>query len=79
MLLYIYIYIYIYIHQQCETKTDHDNTGIYIHTTHEQLKERKTFWQRRLKTFYPTGLNEKRSSYINIRTYLSYSLRLQLI
>ena len=31
----------------------------YIHTTHEQLKERKTFWQRRLKTFYPTGLNEK--------------------
>ena len=27
--------------------------------THEQLKERETFWQYRLKTFYPIGLNEK--------------------
>ena len=27
--------------------------------THEQLKERETFWQHRLKTFYPIGLNEK--------------------
>ena len=28
--------------------------------THEQLKERETFWQHRLKTFYPYGLNEKK-------------------
>ena len=27
--------------------------------THKQLKERETFWQHRLKTFYPLGLNEK--------------------
>ena len=26
--------------------------------THAQLKERETFWQHRLKTFYPIGLNE---------------------
>ena len=28
--------------------------------THEQLKERETFCQHRLKTFYPYGLNEKK-------------------
>ena len=28
--------------------------------THEQLKKRETFWQRRLKTFYPYGFNEKK-------------------
>ena len=28
--------------------------------THKQLKERETFWQQRLKTFYPYGLNEKK-------------------
>ena len=27
--------------------------------TRKQLKERETFWQHRLKTFYPLGLNEK--------------------
>ena len=27
--------------------------------THEQLKERQTFWQHRLKIFYPYRLNEK--------------------
>ena len=27
--------------------------------THKQLKERETFSQHRLKTFYPLGLNEK--------------------
>ena len=26
---------------------------------HKQLKERETFWQHRLKTFYSLGLNEK--------------------
>ena len=30
-----------------------------IAATHAQLKERETFWQHRLKTFYPIGLNEK--------------------
>ena len=25
---------------------------------HAQLKERETFWQHRLKMFYPIGLNE---------------------
>ena len=28
--------------------------------THKQLKERETFWQHRLKTFYLYGLNEKK-------------------
>ena len=28
--------------------------------THEQLKERETFWQHRLKTFYSYELNEKK-------------------
>ena len=27
--------------------------------THKQLKERDTFWQHKLKTFHPPGLNEK--------------------
>ena len=27
--------------------------------THAQLKEIETFWQHRLKTFYPIGLNKK--------------------
>ena len=27
--------------------------------THAPLKEGETFWQHRLKTFYPIGLNEK--------------------
>ena len=27
--------------------------------THKQLKEKETFWQHWLKTFYPLGLNEK--------------------
>ena len=27
--------------------------------THEELKERETFWQHRLKTFYPIVPNEK--------------------
>ena len=28
--------------------------------THEQLRERETFWQHRLKTFYPKGFNGKK-------------------
>ena len=28
--------------------------------THKQLKDRETFWQQRLKTFYSYGLNEKK-------------------
>ena len=45
--------------------------------THDQLKERETLWQHRVKTFYPIGLNERKNK--NTRTYLSYSLRFQLI
>ena len=26
---------------------------------HKQLKESETFWQHKLETFYPLGLNEK--------------------
>ena len=26
---------------------------------HKQLKEKETFWQHKLKLFYPLGLNEK--------------------
>ena len=26
---------------------------------HKQLKEKETFWQQKLKTFYPLRLNEK--------------------
>ena len=33
--------------------------------THKQLKERETFWQYKLKTFYPLGLNEKNNIYFN--------------
>ena len=44
---------------------DHDGIDNWSFTlieqcdTHEQLKQRETFWQHRLKTFYPLGLNEK--------------------
>ena len=31
-----------------------------LHWPREQLKERKTFWQYRLQTFYLFGLNEKK-------------------
>ena len=41
--------------------------------THGQLKERENFWQHRLNTFFPIGLNERKSTYINTRTYLNYS------
>ena len=40
--------------------TDNWNFVIFeLCETHEQLKERETFCQHRLKTFYPLGLNEK--------------------
>ena len=35
-------------------------TLIEQYGTHKQVKERETFWQYRLKTFYPYGLNEKK-------------------
>ena len=37
--------------------------------THKQLKERETFWQNKLKTFYPLGLNE-REEYLNHTQYI---------
>ena len=35
--------------------------------THVPLEERETFWQHRLKTFYPIGLMERRSTYVNTK------------
>ena len=37
--------------------------------THEQMKERETFWQHKLKTFYRIDLNEKKEYYINIGAF----------
>ena len=34
--------------------------------SHKQLKEKETFWQRKLKTFYPLGLNEKEEYFFYI-------------
>ena len=39
--------------------------------THKLLKERETFWQHRLKTFCPLGLNEKEDT-IYILAYPIY-------
>ena len=44
--------------------------------THAQLKERETFWQHRLKTFYLIGLNEK-EEYLYCQ-FLFLLLRFQL-
>ena len=42
--------------------------------TQEQLKEKETFWQHRLKTFYPCGLNEKKD-YLYLKIFsLVYSV-----
>ena len=38
-------------------------TSIEQCETHDQLQERETFWQHRLKTFYPYGIN-KRKEYL---------------
>ena len=61
---YIYIYnIYKYIISYCldghSSIEDWDFVIFEQWETHAQLKERETFWQHRLKTFYPIGLNEK--------------------
>ena len=39
---------------------DWDFVNFELCETHAQLKERETFWQHRLKFFYPIGLNEKK-------------------
>ena len=54
----IYIYIYICLDGHLGIG-DWDFTLFEQCETHKQLKERETFWQHRLKTFYPLGLNEK--------------------
>ena len=47
--------------QQCHNEIDDwQFTLIEQYKIHEQLIEMGTFWQRRLKTFYPDGLNEKK-------------------
>ena len=46
--------------------------------THKQLKERESFWQHRLKTFYPLGINEKEeylyyhTPYMSVRQSIMY-------
>ena len=42
------------------------------------MKERETFRQYRLNTFYLLVLMKRKSTYINTRTYLSYSITFQL-
>ena len=40
---------------------------------HKQIKERETFWQHKLKTFYPLGLNEKKKNiYFNHTQYIIF-------
>ena len=52
---------------------DWDFTLFEQYETHKQLKERETFWQHQLRTFYPLGLNEKEeylykhTSYMRVR------------
>ena len=45
--------------------------------THAQLKEREIFWQHRLKTFYPIGLNEK-EKYLYWHFFFLRVIRFQL-
>ena len=46
--------------QDCHRSIDDWEVNLFEKCeTHKQLKERETFWQRKLKTFYPLGLNEK--------------------
>ena len=42
--------------------------------THKQLKERETFWQHRLKTFYSPGLNEREEYLSQHTTYESQTI-----
>ena len=72
---YIYIYIYIYTESKHRAFRkgnrkvpqidghsgieDLDSVIFEQCETHALLKERETFWQHRVKTFYPTGLKEK--------------------
>ena len=46
--------------QDCHTGIDDWKETLFEKCeTHKKLKERETFWQHKLKTFYPPGLNEK--------------------
>ena len=46
--------------QDCHRGTDDWEVTLFEKCeTHNQLKEGETFWQHKLKTFYPLGLNEK--------------------
>ena len=64
MYMYMYIYIY-YIHtiykiiQNYHKGIDDWKVTLFEKCeTLKQLRERETFWQHKLKIFYPLGLNE---------------------
>ena len=47
--------------QDCHRGIDDWEVTLYEKCeTYKQLKERETFWQHKLKSFYPVGLNEKK-------------------
>ena len=64
--IYIYIYIYVHIHilyshyiQNYHKGIDDWKVTLFEKCeTLKQLRERETFWQHKLKIFYPLGLNE---------------------
>ena len=46
--------------QDCHKGTDDWEVALFEKCeTHKRLRQRGTFWQHKLKTFYPLGLNEK--------------------
>ena len=64
MYMYMYIYIY-YIHTIYKIIQNYykgiDDWKVTLFEkceTLKQLRERETFWQHKLKIFYPLGLNE---------------------
>ena len=51
-----------YIQDDHEGKDDWQFTLIDQCTTNAELRKREVYWQHRLKTFYPNGLNEREES-----------------
>ena len=76
MNIYIYIYIYFktkkreaqklfyghYIQDDHEGKDNWQFTLIDQCTTNAELRKRELYWQHRLKTFFPNGLNKREES-----------------
>ena len=51
-----------YIQDYHEGKDDRQFTLIDQCTTNAELRKRQLYWQHRLKTFFPNGLNEREES-----------------